>query len=85
MRARHKASEAGKKAAPDRVSKRHIRAGVFTTMLATLTKMDDEDTAASNSVFIFETWLQQTATGLIYFPRVSEVPVAISHSALHGC
>ena len=78
MRARHKASEAGKKAAPDRVSQRHIRAGMFTAMLATLTKTDDENTAASNSVFIFETWLQQTATGLIYFPRVSEVPVAIT-------
>jgi len=59
MRARHKASEAGKKAAPDRVSQRHIRAGMFTAMLATLTKTDDENTAASNSVFIFETWLQQ--------------------------
>ena len=41
------------------MSQRHIRAGMFTAMLATLTKTDDENTAASNSVFIFETWLQQ--------------------------
>ena len=58
---------------------------MFTAMLATLTKTDDENTAASNSVFIFETWLQQLRRASSIFLVWAKCRSPLRHGALHDC